>query len=46
MDDTEDQEIQLTLDRCQHQQTKKRDRADEKAGVGIYVHHQGAQPVL
>ena len=32
--------------RCQHQRTKKRDRADEKAGVSIFFHHQGAQLVL
>ena len=31
--------------RCQPQRTKKRDRADEKALVSIFSHHQGAHLV-
>ena len=27
--------------RCQHERTKERDRADEKAGVSIFPHRQG-----
>ena len=32
-----------TSHRCQHQRTKKRDRADEKAGVINFPHHQREQ---